>query len=79
MSSEVRSQDTEYFIYALTDNKTGRDLAWNFFKEHCSLFNERFKGSPLIRMMKDLTAHFASEEKAIEIETFFKVFCFSLN
>jgi puromycin-sensitive aminopeptidase len=49
-------------------------LAWNYFKDNWDLFNERFKGAfLLVRLVKSLTENFASEEKAVEIEHFFKV------
>lgn len=74
MSNEVRSQDTVFVISSVASSKLGRDLAWNYFKDNWDLFNERFKGAfLLVRLVKSLTENFASEEKAIEIENFFKV------
>lgn len=73
MSNEVRSQDTVFVISSVASSKLGRDLAWNYFKDNWDLFNERFKGAfLLVRLVKSLTENFASEEKAIEIENFFK-------
>lgn len=78
MSNEVRSQDTVFVISSVASSKLGRDLAWNYFKDNWDLFNERFKGAfLLVRLVKSLTENFASEEKAIEIENFFKVFDYS--
>lgn len=75
MSNEVRSQDTVFVISSVASSKLGRDLAWNYFKDNWDLFNERFKGAfLLVRLVKSLTENFASEEKAVEIENFFKVF-----
>ena len=73
MSNEVRSQDTVFVISSVASSKLGRDLAWNYFKDNWDLFNERFKGAfLLVRLVKSLTENFASEEKAVEIEHFFK-------
>lgn len=74
MSNEVRSQDTVFVISSVASSKLGRDLAWNYFKDNWDLFNERFKGAfLLVRLVKSLTENFASEEKAVEIDNFFKV------
>lgn len=74
MSNEVRSQDTVFVISSVASSKLGRELAWNYFKDNWDLFNERFKGAfLLVRLVKSLTENFASEEKAIEIDNFFKV------
>ena len=70
----MRSQDTDIFIYSVCQSKAGRDLAWTFFKDNVEVFQQRFKGSLLIRIVSDMTSNFASEEKALEIESFFKVF-----
>lgn len=73
LSSEVRSQDADYFFYSVCQSKAGRELAWEYFKENVDTLKERFKGSILIRIVSDITTNFASEEKALEIESFFKV------
>ena len=74
MSSEVRSQDTVFAISSVSSSKAGRDLAWNYFRDNWDVFNERFKGAfLLVRLVKTLTENFASEEKALEIDHFFKV------
>ena len=74
VSSEVRSQDCIEMISSVASSKVGRELAWNYFKQRWTEFNERFKGAfLLIRLVKNLTQDFASLEKAIEIQEFFKV------
>ena len=74
MSNEVRSQDTVFVISSVSSSKAGRDLAWNYFRDNWDVFNERFKGAfLLVRLVKTLTENFASEEKALEIDQFFKV------
>ena len=73
MSNEVRSQDTVFVISSVASSKLGRELAWNYFKDKCDIFIERFKGSfLLVRLVYYLTENFASEEKAIEIDNFFQ-------
>lgn len=80
MSNEVRSQDTVFVISSVSSSKLGRDLAWTYFKDNWDLFNERFKGAfLLVRLVKSLTENFASEEKAIEIDNFFKVKNFTFS
>ena len=74
MSSEVRSQDTVFVISSVASSKVGRDLAWNYFRNNWDVFNERFKGAfLLVRLDKSLAENFATEEKALEIDNFFKV------
>ena len=73
MSSEVRSQDCVYVISSVASSKAGRELAWNYFKENWTLFNERLGGTFLLIRLVKMAENFASEEKAVEIETFFKV------
>ena len=74
MSSEVRSQDTVFVISSVASSRLGRDLAWNYFRDNWDLFNERFKGAfLLVRLVKSLTENFATEERALEIDNFFKV------
>ena len=73
MSSEVRSQDTVFVISSVSSSKAGRDLAWNYFRDNWDVFSERFKGAfLLVRLVKTLTENFASEQKALEIDQFFK-------
>lgn len=73
MSSEPRSTETVRIVGAAGINAKGRDLAWNFFKANTEQFQEKYEGGYLLSwLVKSLTENFASEEKAIEIETFFK-------
>lgn len=74
LSSDVRSQHTLLILSSMGSTKLGRDIAWNFFKEHVDLLNQRFSGIFLIsRLIKSLTEHFTTEEKAIEVVQFFRV------
>ncbi|KAH9396547.1 hypothetical protein TYRP_019569 [Tyrophagus putrescentiae] len=70
---EVRSQDSVFVIGSIANNPLGRDLAWSFFKENRKLFIERYDaGSLICRLIKLVTEHFNTEERANEVETFFK-------
>jgi puromycin-sensitive aminopeptidase len=71
--NEVRAQDAVFVISSVAINPIGRDLAWIFFKENSKVLLDRYSGGFLLtRLVKHLTENFASEEKAVEIENFFK-------
>ncbi|CAH0398786.1 unnamed protein product [Chilo suppressalis] len=73
VSEEVRSQDTVFVIVSVAVSKNGRDLAWQFFKDHWKEFMERYQGGFLLsRLVKSTTENFASEAHAQEIEEFFR-------
>lgn len=73
MSSEPRSTETVRIVGAAGINTKGRDLAWTFFKSNAEAFQTKYEGGYLLSwLVKSLTENFASEEKALEIETFFK-------
>lgn len=73
MSDEVRAQDAVFVIASVAVNPTGRDTAWAFFKENWKILLNQYSGGFLLtRLVKHLTENFASEEKAVEIESFFK-------
>ncbi|EDW72803.2 uncharacterized protein Dwil_GK16986 [Drosophila willistoni] len=73
MSGEVRAQDSVFVIVAVAINPKGRDMAWEFFKENNKLLLQRYQGGFLLtRLIKYLIENFASEEKALEVEEFFK-------
>ncbi|XP_030380282.1 puromycin-sensitive aminopeptidase [Scaptodrosophila lebanonensis] len=74
MSGEVRAQDSVFVIVAVAINPKGRDMAWEFFKENNKRLLEQYQGGFLLaRLIKYLIENFASEEKAREVEEFFKV------
>lgn len=74
MSNQVRSQHNLYIIASMASSQVGRQLAWDLFKDKWDLFSHQYKGVfLLVRLIKSLIENFASEEKADEIETFFKV------
>lgn len=73
VSDEVRAQDTVFVIVSVAVSKNGRDLAWQFFKEHWQEFMDRYQGGFLLaRLVKSTTENFASEASAQEIEEFFR-------
>ncbi|KAH8252193.1 hypothetical protein KR026_011809 [Drosophila bipectinata] len=73
MSGEVRAQDSVFVIVAVAINPKGRDMAWEFFKENNKQLLERYQGGFLLsRLIKYLIENFASEERAKEVEDFFK-------
>lgn len=54
-------------------SKIGRELAWDFLRNHWQEFHERYEGGFLLtRLVKYTTENFASEERALEVEKFFK-------
>ncbi|KAL0822477.1 hypothetical protein ABMA28_004534 [Loxostege sticticalis] len=73
LSDEVRSQDTVFVIVSVAVSRNGRDLAWQFFKDHWQEFMDRYQGGFLLaRLVKSTTENFASEAAAQEIEAFFR-------
>lgn len=73
MSDEVRAQDSVFIIASVAINPLGRDLSWTYFKENWKILLNQYQGGFLLtRLVKHLTENFASEEKALEIENFFK-------
>jgi puromycin-sensitive aminopeptidase len=73
MSEEVRAQDAVFVIASVAINPAGRDLSWAFFKENWKILLNQYSGGFLLtRLVKHLTENFATEEKALEIESFFK-------
>ncbi|XP_045766880.1 puromycin-sensitive aminopeptidase [Maniola jurtina] len=73
ISDEVRSQDTVFVIVSVAVSRNGRDLAWEFFKDHWQEFMDRYQGGFLLaRLVKSTTENFASEACAQEIEEFFR-------
>ncbi|XP_017135362.1 puromycin-sensitive aminopeptidase isoform X3 [Drosophila miranda] len=74
MSGEVRAQDSVFVIVAVAINPKGRDMAWEFFKSSNKQLLERYQGGFLLtRLIKYLIENYASEEKAQEVEEFFRV------
>ncbi|KAL3855249.1 hypothetical protein ACJMK2_014465 [Sinanodonta woodiana] len=73
MSDKVRSQDTVFVIAGVTGSVKGRDMAWQFVKDQWKeLFRRYETGFLLPRLIKSVTEHFVTEEKAKDIESFFE-------
>lgn len=74
LSQEVRSQDTVFPIMNVAVNRHGRELAWQFLQENWAEFNRRYgDGLFLLRhLISSCTEDFVSEEKAQEVEAFFR-------
>uniref|UniRef100_S4PRY9 Aminopeptidase n=1 Tax=Pararge aegeria TaxID=116150 RepID=S4PRY9_9NEOP len=73
ISDEVRSQDTVFVVVSVAVSRNGRDLAWQFFKDHWQEFMDRYQGGFLLaRLVKSTTENFASEACAQDIEEFFR-------
>jgi len=73
LSSEVRSQDSVFVMGAVAANPLGRDLAWNFFKSNIERIKSILPGLFLVsRLVQLLTSDFTTEDRAVEVETFFK-------
>ena len=73
MQTEVRSQDVVGVFASISiHNKTGREIAWNYFKANQKAFIKMYQSGPLVwRLVKNLTENFATEERCQEIGAFF--------
>ncbi|GLH04429.1 Aminopeptidase [Gryllus bimaculatus] len=73
ISDEVRSQDSVFVIISVAMTRRGRELAWDFIKENWKMLWDRYEGGFLLsRLVKYPTENFSSEERAQEVEQFFK-------
>lgn len=73
MSDKVRSQDTVFVIAGITGSVEGREIAWQFVQDRWADLHDRYKGGFLLsRLVKTTTENFVTEDKAVEIENFFK-------
>ncbi|GFO32573.1 puromycin-sensitive aminopeptidase [Plakobranchus ocellatus] len=73
MSEKVRAQDAVFVISGCTGSAEGRELAWKFFQENFHTLSDRYEGGFLLsRLVQATTENFASEEKATEVEHYFK-------
>ena len=72
MQKDVRSQDTVFVINSVAASRVGRDLAWEFLKTNWPTFKQRYENSFLLpRVVKSVTEHFASADRAKEVTEFF--------
>jgi len=74
ISDEVRSQDIIYVVAPCANSRIGKNLTWNFMKENFGEFEKRLKDSMMLfeRVLTAAFDGFTSEEKAVEVEQFFK-------
>lgn len=74
LSPEVRSQDTIFPIINVAANRHGRELAWQFLQENWAELNRRYGNSTFLlrHFISSCTEGFSSEEKAQEVEAFFR-------
>lgn len=71
-SDEVRSQDFGYFVGGI--ERSGRELMWREFQARFSALMRRYGGSLMMLsgIIEDSISGFDSEEKAREVEEFFR-------
>ncbi|XP_052816194.1 puromycin-sensitive aminopeptidase-like isoform X1 [Mya arenaria] len=73
LSDKVRSQDSTFVIAGVTGSVKGREMGWQFVKDNWTEIHKRYTGGFLLaRLCKSMTDGFVTEEKAQEVETFFK-------
>lgn len=72
LSTEVRAQDTMYFIGNTLANPKGRDLAWKFIKKEWTVFLERYGGGKNLSTLVSSLGVFVHERDAVDIEKFFR-------
>ncbi|XP_070570374.1 puromycin-sensitive aminopeptidase-like [Ptychodera flava] len=73
LSDDVRSQDTVFVLTGVVGSKDGLEMAWKFLQDRWDELHKRYEGGFLLsRLVKYCTEGFASEERAKEIEEFFK-------
>jgi len=71
--TEVRTQDILY-VFAATTSKTAREFAWKFFRDNFDAYQQKMSAS--LSLMENVVKYaidgFTGEQKAHEIESFFK-------
>lgn len=73
MSDEVRAQDSVFVIVSVAMNPRGREMTWEYFTENWKVLLDRYEGGFLLsRLIKYVTENFSTEERAREVEQFFK-------
>ncbi|XP_053674450.1 puromycin-sensitive aminopeptidase [Anopheles nili] len=73
MSEEVRAQDAVFVIVSVALNPKGRDMAWEYFCGRWEVLLHQYEGGFLLaRLIKYLTENFSTEERALEVERFFR-------
>jgi puromycin-sensitive aminopeptidase len=72
LSDDVRSQDAIFGLESVAQNPLGRDLAWQFIQKNWPKLIESYKGLFLMTRLIKCMSYFSTEEKAAEVEAFFK-------
>lgn len=72
LTDEVRTQTTLTLLGAIAQSRKGRDLVWNYVKNNWDEIHKKY-GTPVILsgFISSSFSHYASEEKAVEVEKFF--------
>jgi puromycin-sensitive aminopeptidase len=72
VSEKVRPNDLWSLLFSAgRASPRAREMVWEFVQEKWAWLKDRYKGS-LARVVEVATAGFVTEEKAVEVETFFK-------
>lgn len=72
LSKDVRSQDSVLIINGVSMNPRGRDLAWQFIKDHWPEFVKRYQGSFLLTRLIEYNKELTAVADAKDVERFFK-------
>ncbi|MEX2430683.1 MAG: ERAP1-like C-terminal domain-containing protein, partial [Dehalococcoidia bacterium] len=73
LTDEVRSQDVPLVIVSTAGNSKGRDLTWEFMKEHWDELDRRYgKGGFAIMRLVSITGGFTTPDREREVDEFFK-------
>jgi len=73
LSPEVRNQDLIWPLSSVAANRPhGTELAWEFVKKNFNLLVSKLSASLQGSVVEIATSYFCSEEKATEIENFFR-------
>ncbi|HSW47591.1 MAG TPA: M1 family metallopeptidase [Candidatus Saccharimonadales bacterium] len=71
-SDEVRTQDSYKSIYFIFANSHGRDLAWDFLRNHWKEIVKRYSGGHLFSRFAEPIEFFTKKSEAQDVEKFFK-------
>lgn len=73
LSENVRSQDTVKWFVGISVTTVGRQMAWNFFKEHFAEFKKRYAESKSAGdILHGIASGFSSMDKYKEVDDFIK-------
>ena len=74
LDDSIRAQDVFYVYGSLANNRYGMDRAWDLIKKNWEAINKMFSSGQFLlgRILKSATSAFACEDKAAEVEAFFK-------